>query len=305
MSKIESALAKARGRVIQLDPTKGTAPGKGIVPFEQRLPVTREPDRAAARKALARMEEPGLLDAAGLAARRILNVATSNPAVLMEFSELRTKILQVALKNCTIMVTSLAKGGDCGFVASNLAAAFALDDSKTALLLDCSLGAPLFEHLTPSPGALGITDYLRSDSVKLEQVIHPIGVRRLRLIPAGRSHDRLAEYFTLSKMRELLCEVRERYPDRYVVMGARDVTDSADAHILTELADYVVFVVPYGAVTERDINEAVKTIGGKKLLGVVFSSVPTLPKERTTLLGWLTGLVPFWNRRRFRHATGK
>lgn len=289
MSKIETALAKARGQVVRLGSVERATPGKGMVPMD-RSSADREAELVSAAKGLARMEEPWLLDAEALAAKRIINVETAAPDVVMVFRELRTKILQVAQKNCAILVAAISKDGDAGFVAANLAVSFSLDDTKTALLLDCSLGAPLFDYLT-SADAYGVTDYLRSDARSVEQIIQAVGIPRLRLIPAGRSHDGLAEYFTLAKMRKLLSELRERYPDRYLVLGAPPLTESADASILLDLADYAVLVVPYGRVTEAEIADAAKTIGERKLLGVVFSGVPALPQGKLGLSGWLRGLL--------------
>ena len=305
MSKIENALAKARARVVRLETSPSAAEGRSIVPFEQRSLTVQDAERIAARKALARMEEPWLLDSRALEARRIIGMGAADTDVVMVFRELRTKILQTATTNCNIMVTSISRSGDGAFVAANLAVSFALDDSKTAVLLDCSLGDPLFPDLTSSTDALGITDYLKSDEIVLEQIIHPVGVRRLRVIPTGRRHDRVAEYFTSMKMRHLLSELRQRYPDRYIFLGAPPLTESADAHILMELADYVVLVVPYGTVTEAEIADAAKLIGEKKLLGVVFSGVPSLPRGRTTLSGWVAGLLGLRPKRAVERAKRK
>jgi protein-tyrosine kinase len=293
MSKIESALAKARGRG-QLQSVKTTAPGTGIVAVEQRSAPHGEADRVAASKALTRMQEPRLLDAAALAERRIIHIGMADVEAVTAFRELRTKILQTAQKNCTIMVTSCADTGSSSSIATNLAIAFSLDDSKTAMLLDCNLGAPKLDHLVSSRDARGITDYLKGDGVGLEQVIHSVGVKRLRVIPAGRGHDHMAEYFTSNKMRELLNELRGRYIDRYIVLDAPPIVESADARVLVELADFAVLVVPYGSATEAQIAAAAKIIGEKKLLGVVFSDVPRLPKERLGLPWWLRILAHLW-----------
>lgn len=296
MSKIENALAKARGQIIPLKPQRGAGPGQDMVALKQRPPNAR--DMAVAATALARMEEPWLLDEAALEAKRIIHPDTADPEVVMVFRDLRTKILQRVQENCTIMVSSVGKGADTAFVATNLAVAFALDDSKTSLLVDCSFSAPMFEHLVSSHEACGITDYLKNESVALEQIIHPIGVRRMRVIPTGRSYDQLAEYFTLHRMRQLLNELRERYPDRYIVLGAPPIADSAGANVLADLADYAILFVPYGAATESDVREAAGRIDANKLVGVVFTDFPELPMERRRLSGWLLGFLPFRRRRR-------
>jgi hypothetical protein len=46
----------------------------------------------------------------------------------------------------------------------------------------------------------------------------------------------------------------------------------------------VVLVVPYGRVTDSQIESSIKAIGDKKLAGVVFNNEPALPDPR-----WLGG----------------
>jgi Mrp family chromosome partitioning ATPase len=301
MSKIESALAKARARGMQLASSAGTRrAGTDLVPAQGRSLADRQSREAAAAVALRKMEEPWLLDKQDLAERQIIYPGMVDARAAMAFRDLRTKILQAARENCTIMVTSCAKGRDSGMIATNLAVSFSLDDSKTAVLVNCDLGAPFIDRLVPSADERGITDYLRSESVRLEQIIHPVGLPRLRVIPAGKTQDHMAEYFTLAKMSQLLSELRARHADRYVVMNAPPIYDSADTRVLVELADYVVLVVPYGCVTESQVTNAAKMIGDKKLLGAVFSDMPSLPGGRRGVLGWLArlagvGLVPSRN----------
>jgi hypothetical protein len=55
------------------------------------------------------------------------------------------------------------------------------------------------------------------------------------------------------------------------------MTQSADTQILAELCDYIVLVVPYGKVTNQQIDACVKELDNKKLLGVVFNNEPYLP----------------------------
>jgi len=302
MSKIEKALAKAGGRVVRLGSVAKIATGKQLIATGERTSDNREIDLASASRMLARMEERAPLDAAALAERKIISVETADPDVIVAFRELRTKIVQVARGNCTIMVAPISKNADGGFVAANLAVSFSFDDTKSALLIDCSIGAPLFNHLS-APGALGITDYLKGDGVSVEQIIQSVGIRRLRLISAGRHHDKLAEYFTLAKMRGLVGELRERYPDRYLVFGAPPIGESADARILLDLVDYAVLVVPYGRLTEAEIADATKGIDKAKLLGAVFSGVPALPRDKRRLSGWLPGLFGARSKRRQRQRT--
>jgi Mrp family chromosome partitioning ATPase len=292
MSKIEAALAKVRGRVVRLEPGGGAkAPGTDIVPTSGRSVVDRQAQQAIATTSLRRMNESWLLDPRALANQRIIHFGMADAHAALAFRDLRTKILQATQENCSIVVTSCAKDRDSSLVATNLAVSFSLDDSKTATLINCDLTAPAIDELVQSEDRIGITDYLRGEAVRLEQIIHPIGLPRLRVIPAGKSHDSMAEYFTLQKMRELLSELRARYVDRYVVLNAPPLFESADTRVLIGLADYVVLVVPYGSVTESQIANAAKVIGDKKLLGAVFSDMPWLPSNHRGVLGWLARLA--------------
>lgn len=301
MSKIETALAKAgKGRVVQLDSVGRGKPGTTeLVPVRQeRSLVNRQQQMASAATALKRMNEPWLLDAKALGDRRLIHMEMVDTDVAMAFRDLRTKVLQVAQENCTVAVTTCAKGYDSCLVAANLAVSFSLDDCKTAMLLDCNLnGSSSLERLTGVAGEYGLTDYLRNNDVSLDQIIHAIGLQRFRLIPKGKSHDQMAEYFTLAKMRELLEELRARHIDRYIVLNAPPIVESADARVLAELADYVILVVPYGRVTEGQIAQAVKMIEDKKLLGVVFSDMPWLPSGHRGVFGWLARLSGFGHKR--------
>jgi len=87
-----------------------------------------------------------------------------------------------------------------------------------------------------------------------------------------------AEYFTSRKVRGLLKGVQQRYPDRYIIINAPPVTNSADTRILAELADLVLLVVAYGRTTEQQIINAAKAIKSEKLLGIVFNDDPQLPR---------------------------
>ena len=94
------------------------------------------------------MAEVDLLSAQELEERKIINPSTQNKAFLNTFREIRTKMIQSSSKkNFVAMVSSVVHGGGATFIAVNLAAAFALDQSKTALFIDCNLYEPSLDKL--------------------------------------------------------------------------------------------------------------------------------------------------------------
>ncbi len=277
MSKIEEALKKIRAQ-------GDVSAQKGMT--ETRRQLTPAMDmasdmslRAPSVHQIAQMSEPRHLSKTELAKSRVIFPAMDDTEVVNAFREARTKVLHATGgRNCSILVTSTSKTAGCSFVALNLAVAFTFDEARTAMLMDCNIEQPAHHGLLKEGAGLGLGDYLESDDVRVEQIIHPVGIPRLRMIPAGQKPTPNREYFTSLRMRQLLKGIRERYPDRYIIMDSPPIMEAADTRILAEVSDYVLLVVPYGRATENQINAAVKAIGKQKLLGIVFNDEPRLPK---------------------------
>ena len=296
MSKIEDALKKISGT--------GTTRGPGSAETARRQQLARAPQanapgalskqtstdmtqRASSRAEISRMEEATPISDEVMAHNKIIHPEMEDGRVLNAFRELRTKIIQKSLNgNGIIMVTGVALGDGASFVARNLAAAFALDTSKTALLLDCNLKNPRYDGINSGGTRLGLTDYLESEDISVDKIIHRPGIDRFRMIPSGVQCEVPAEYFTSVKMGKLLVQLKQRYPERYVILDTPPITESADTSIVADLCDHILLVVPYGKVTEMQVDAAVKAIGHHKLVGVVFNNEPQFPKPRVWKSIW-------------------
>ena len=277
MSKIEEALEKARSKESSKHLNSVSEPGMQLRTTSSR----DEPDveaYMAASKQIARMNEPWQHSRKELAECGIIYPGMEDGRTANAFRELRTKILQSTRgKNCSILVTSISRMSGSSFVAKNLAVAFSFDESMTALLMDCNLAHPSHDDLLSPDATLGLTDYLRSDDLSVEKIIHPVGIQRLRLIPTGGQMDITAEYFTSLKMRRLLRSIKERFADRYIIVDAPPIMESADTRILADVCDFAILVVPYARATEAQVLKASKAIGAQKLIGVVFNDEPRVP----------------------------
>ncbi len=278
MSKIEDALKKARS-------TKPSSNGTSLEP-EFPLPATVKPPVPGtsldlyieSQRSIARMKEFSPLSIGELAEQRIVTPGMEADGVSNAFREVRTKIVQAARgRNCSVLVTAVTPKAGCSFVALNLAVAFSLDETKTALLMDSNLANPAFHNLHGPEDGPGLAEYLETDDLAAEKIIHPVGIHRLRLMPAGKKQNAGREYFTTVKMRRLLAEITERYPDRYLIMDAPPILSCPDARILADACDFAILVVPYGKATEAQIRNASQAIGPNKLFGVVFNDEPSLP----------------------------
>ncbi len=292
MSKIEKALNKARSsgalRVVSSEAPQSAQTAHNMVAVSNTTALINQ--RASSNEAIARMQEKAPLNKQELSYHRIIYPELGENGTVRAFREIRTKIIQKSKgHNAIVMVTSVINGGGSSFVSLNLGVAFAFDAGKTALLLDCNLKNPSLHRLFGSGNYLGLTDYLENTELDVADVMHPVGIERLRVIPSGGKREITVEYFTSIKMNQLLDNIKQRYNERFVIIDAPPMTESADTQILAALCDYVVLVVPYGRVTDTQIDSCIKAIGEKKLIGVVFNDEPGPPQ-----LNWLKLLAnPF------------
>jgi Mrp family chromosome partitioning ATPase len=208
-----------------------------------------------------------------LAHKKIISPKMQARNVLNTFRELRTRLVQMSnKKNFVAMVTPVCSQGGGSFTSLNLAAAFALDQTKTAMLIDCNLYDPFMDDFLPTETDYGLTDYLVDPDVRIEDIIYASGVPRVRMVPLGKHVDSAAEYFSSDKMARFIADVKERYPDRFIFLDAPPAATTAEARILAELSDFVVLVVPYGKVTQGQVKISVEAVGKEKLAGVIFNN---------------------------------
>lgn len=253
-----------------LEPQAATL-DKLVTPDNDRIP-----NRTDGSRSLALLDEPKALTARELEDRRVIHRNDTVRKHADAFRELRTRLLQLGGdRNFVTLVAPISHGCGGSFVARNLAAAFAFDDSKTSLLIDCDALHPS-QHtaLRVDAGQGGLMDYLDDNQADIGRIIYRTGVPRLRLIPSGRQREMTGEAFSSFRMRAMVDSMRSRYPDRYLILDSPSVLGSPDARILSELADLVVLVAGYGKVTPENVDKAVASFPPDKVAGVVFNHIP-------------------------------
>lgn len=224
-------------------------------------------------KTIKQMEEIVQFTESELVDKKLVHRGMRQRDVLNTFRDLRTQLLQQQKdrKNFVTLVTAVGEGGGASFVSTNLAAVFALDPNRTALLVDCDIYHNNTNHLLIGEAGPGITDYLVEEDINVEDVIYATGVPRLRLIPVGDSGEAGAEAFNSERMEHFLEHVKSRHGDRYIFVDAPPAT-SAEARILAQLCDFTILVVPYGRVTRGQIEGAIDGLGADKVSGLIFNN---------------------------------
>ncbi|GAB3330840.1 hypothetical protein GCM10027359_00110 [Marilutibacter aestuarii] len=188
------------------------------------------------------------------------------------FREIRTRLLAMTTNNFVALVAPVSAGCGGSFVARNLAAAMAFDETKSALLVDCDLRHPS-QHTTLQIDCTngGLTDYLEDPEADLGDYLYETGMPGLNLIPAGAQREAGAEYFSSVRMRLLLDSIRSRHPDCYMFLDSPPVRGAPEARILADLADVVILVAGYGQDSPEAISQAAANFDPEKFAGVVFN----------------------------------
>ncbi|MDC8455679.1 MULTISPECIES: polysaccharide biosynthesis protein [Marinobacter] len=229
-------------------------------------------DKYVISKQIVRMQEPRRLTPDDLEERRIVYPESPNRKLVNHFRNLRTKLLEKSGgNNFTLVVSGARAGSGSSFVALNLAAAFAFDEAKTALIIDCNLREPALHSTLDIVPDSGLTDFLDDPDYDIGRILYPTGIPRLRLIPAGSRRETPSEFFTSFRMKQFLQAVRRRYPDRFIVLDTAPITESPDARILTELCDYAMLVIPHAGMTADGIEQAAGAFNAEKFVGAVIN----------------------------------
>jgi protein-tyrosine kinase len=190
---------------------------------------------------------------------------------------LRTHILQKTKSEggSTIMITSVLPGEGKTLTAVNLAVIMAKDYKQTVLLVDCDLRKQNVHEALGIWSEKGLIDYLLYDVPVSELILWP-GIEKLTLISGGRTFHESSELLGSPRMKELISDMKNRYPDRYVLLDAPPILSGADTLALIPLVDHVLVVVQADRTPAEDITKAIDLIPKEKMLGIVLNRL----KER-------------------------
>ena len=184
---------------------------------------------------------------------------------------LRTHILQqTGGKGNTVMVTSANPGEGKTITAINLAFTFAREFKQTALLVDCDLKRQQIHERMGFTSEKGLVDYLIDDAPISDLMVWP-GVEKLTVISGGNTVKDSSELLGSLGMKNLVMDMKNRYPDRYVFFDVPPLLTCADSLAFAPLVDYVLIVVQAGKTSLQDVNRALKLLPSEKILGLVMN----------------------------------
>ncbi|WP_298941178.1 AAA family ATPase [uncultured Psychromonas sp.] len=219
------------------------------------------------------MTEAPLLSAKELDERKIIYPGLDDYKTLNAYRELRTNLLnKMNHNNFICMVTGISQESGTSHVSMNLATSIALDQGKTALVIDCNIYKPRIASYLKEEPTLGLTNFLAKDTDSITDIIYPSGIPRVRVIPVGNNTIHAAELFSSNKMQNFINSIKNRYPDRFIIIDTPPIGLYAETQILASICDTAILVVGYGQSNSSQVEAGIDAIGKDKLAGLILNN---------------------------------
>ncbi len=276
MSRIEEALKKAaeqRGR-------NRTSSSESEVPdVEQQVPQVRT----------LKQRVNALLDVVPLKINHLM-LATARDektAVVEEYNKLRSSLIALTsgdtFLNC-VMVTSTVSEEGKTMTALNLAISLAKEHDHTVLLVDTDLRRPSIHKYLDIKPEVGLVHCLR-DNLPIDKALIKTGVGKLVVLPAGEAVKDPVDLLSSNRMKAIVKELKERYPERYVIFDTPPALPFADAGVLAGIVDTTLFVVREGRAKLEDVVETLEELKHHHLLGVVYNDAHSFVNRQSYYYG--------------------
>jgi non-specific protein-tyrosine kinase len=193
-------------------------------------------------------------------------------ATIDSYKVIRAQILErMKSSNAnTLMVTSVLPGEGKTTTAINLAFIMAKEFQQTVLLVDCDLQQQDIHKRLGYPSDKGLINYLLDD-VPLPELFTWPGVEKITLISGGRTIRDSSELLGSPRMKELVSDMKTRYPNRFVIFDMQSTFAGADTLVFSPLVDNILLVIQEGNSSAKDIKRAISLLPEDKLLGLMLN----------------------------------
>lgn len=169
-----------------------------------------------------------------------------------------------------IMVTSAFPGEGKTFLTANLAVSLAIGINEYVLAVDCDLRNPKLHEMLGYSNSEGLHEYLTGKR-KLSDVIIRTRIKKLSLLTAGALPSNPTELLSSTMMKDFLDEVKGRYKDRFVIIDSTPCNVTAEANVLANYVDGIVFVVMAQRTPRETVQKSIENLGKNRILGIVFN----------------------------------
>jgi protein-tyrosine kinase len=212
-----------------------------------------------------------------LESNRIVNPSDSSSAAAA-FRMLRTQILQRMDEKGWRTMAVLSPNANDGktTTAINLAVSLANDHRHTVLLVDCDLKAPAIGTALGIEPEFGMNDVL-TGAARVEQCLyHPEGFDRLVVLPVRSPLANSSEALSGTQARDIVSELRERYPERIVLFDLPPILGADDALAFLPLVECGLIVVSEGGTRREDLLRCMELTRKTPIVGTVLNRSATV-----------------------------
>ena len=198
----------------------------------------------------------------------LLDLSNSHETPAEEFRTLRTRLnhLQTLQPLHTVVVTSPSPAEGKTFTAVNLALAEAHLAESSVLLADFDLRRPVIHNLFQVDRAPGLSDYLTGKCTFPQALRHVEGMN-LFLLPAGSPVKNPLELLNMRTAKALFEELPRSF--NWTIFDTPPLLFSADANLLSTMADGTVLVIKIGSTTFDNVTRAMQSLCENNVLGIV------------------------------------
>ncbi|MDX8568428.1 polysaccharide biosynthesis tyrosine autokinase [Elizabethkingia sp. HX XZB] len=172
-------------------------------------------------------------------------------------------------KGKVVFVTSTVKGEGKTFTSVNLSLTLATPAKKTIIIGSDIRNPQLQRYNSARKGLKGLTEYLYTEQMKLEDIIHVSTFNPyLDVIYSGMIPPNPTELLTNGRYEQLLSELRLSYD--YIIVDTAPLMLVTDTFLIADLADATVYVTRSKYTEKALIEFANNNIDQKKIKNVGF-----------------------------------
>lgn len=274
MSRIEEALKKAaRHRDQTRKPDVGAVEATPVKPVAASPRVEKQNEGGEALLAVEPLRPSSSL---------VVTTSTERTPAAEEFNKLRAAVVALTRGEPflnTLLVTSGISEEGKSMTALNLAVSLAKEQDHTVLLVDTDLRRPSLHHYLGISPDKGLVHCLR-DNVPISEVLVKTGIGKLVFLPAGEALKDPLDLISSQRMRDIIAELKKRYPERYVIFDSPPALPFADAGVLADMVDSTLIVVREGRAAKEDVRRLVENFKEHHLLGAVYNDTHSFSKKQ-------------------------
>jgi protein-tyrosine kinase len=175
------------------------------------------------------------------------------------------------------MVTSSLPSEGKSLISANLAVSIARGEDKNVILLECDLRRPSLYKLFRYQPSSGVAEILQGKKT-LDECLIKTPVERLGLLHATKEPpSNPSELLESKNMAHLFEEIKERFPESYIIVDTPPVQATVDPKVISKYVDGIIFIVKYRYARQMDYKASIAVFSKDKIVGTVLNAVDAMP----------------------------